>query len=147
MSGIYISAGVWETPEVFNSHPRFLDVLLYYLDGAFMEELIFRAPLAIVLGTSFFISGSLTKSLNFTLLAALILSVIFGLAHIPQDALNTGFKSFLWAAWPHLLLQGIGGLILSILFLKFGVLQQQIFRPLIMVVLIHVLHNIAMFYM
>lgn len=84
---------------------------------AFIEELLFRLPLAIPVKRNWS-AGSI-------LVVAAILSVLFGLAHGAD----------------HIFIQGVSGFIYSIVFLKCGGFQRKFFKAFLIVTATHFLFN------
>lgn len=101
--------------------PHFLLVLHLI---ALQEELVYRAlPVAIWWSAS---KSLKTYSLHLLFVAVLCSSVIFGYVHF-------GLKS--------ILLQGVGGLVLSIVYVKCGGFNGKVIKPLLVSTLVHSLYN------
>ncbi len=88
---------------------------------AYFEELIFRAPLALLV----LLTAERWK-LRVIFIVAVALSILFGLVH---------------GGIPNIFLQGIGGLLWSILFLKCGGYQKKFIKPLAVTTITHFLFN------
>jgi len=91
---------------------------LFLAARAFLEEVVFRLPLGF--------ARKLKLSARNTLALAILLSMIFGLAH--GKIIN-------------IFIQGVSGLIYSILFLKCGGYQGKIFKPLVTATATHAMFN------
>lgn len=88
--------------------------------GATLEELIFRIiPLALLL--------RFTRNRRIIIVSILALSVAFAFMH---------------GGWPTLLLQGIGGVLYSILFIKYADNGKRLLEACAVVVLIHIIFNL-----
>jgi membrane protease YdiL (CAAX protease family) len=101
-----------KVPILTLSFPFFL------LTAVFLEESLFRLPLAILIQRGWRIGK--------ILVSALILSILFGLYH---------------GSIHHIFVQGIGGFIYSILFLKCGGLQKNYQKALCTTTITHFLFN------
>lgn len=102
-----------------------LPILIFVL--ALMEEVFFRLPLAFVVRVSRYFS---VKSIGtaLALASAFFLSILFGLCH---------------GSVYHIFLQGVGGFIYSILFLKCGGYQGKYLKPLMASTAVHFLFNMS----
>lgn len=98
-------------------------ILIVSAKYVLLEELTFRFPLAIL--------AWLQYSLGSVLVFALVLSIFFGLAHGSPE---------------HILLQGVSGFFLSLLFLKCGGLQGRPFKALACAFSAHWLYNASLFF-
>lgn len=92
--------------------------LIFLVGAAFIEEMIFRFPLAILIKKGWSIAR--------VLVSALALSAIFGVLH---------------GGIHHIFFQGIGGLFYSILFLKCGGLQKHYFKAIMVTTITHFSFN------
>jgi len=100
----------------------FVALLLISLKYALFEELLFRFPLAILVWLQY--------SLGNLLVFALMFSILFGLAHGSPE---------------NILIQGVFGFMLSLLFLKCGGLQGRPFKALACTFAAHWLYNASVF--
>lgn len=98
--------------------------LLVILFMAFIEEVKFRLPLSVFVWLKLPTWG--------IMLVAILLSVLFGLLH------GNGYN---------IPLQGFGGLLYSILYLKCGGMQKKPGKAIIVTTLAHALHNTLMYFL
>ena len=99
--------------------PIFTFTFPFMLIGlAFFEEILFRFPLSLII--------EYDRSIAEVLTAALVLSVIFGVIH---------------GSVHHIFIQGVGGFIYSILFLKSGGLQKDYPKAVAVTTVIHFMFN------
>lgn len=98
--------------------------LVFTLGSAFLEERIFRLPLAIFIGKNI--------DLENILVIAVLLSVLFGLAHVNGTV-----------AGQRIFVQGVSGFILSVLFLKCG-MQGDYGKALMATTFTHFLYNVSL---
>jgi hypothetical protein len=91
--------------------------------GIVMEEVLFRLPLAFAVRYLRFVG---------VLLSVLVLSIAFAWVH---GNLSTG----------RLLLQGMGGIVLSVIFLKCGGLNGKVLKPLAVCVGYHITWDVLTF--
>lgn len=91
------------------------------LGAAFVEEIFFRfAPL--------FVAVEMELSAKKLFVVVLVISAVFGICH---------------GSAQHILFQGIGGVIFSVVFLKCGAMQGRYFKALIASAVSHFLFNVA----
>ena len=92
--------------------------------SAFIEELMFRAPLMLVVGSG--------RYPSLVAVAAIALSCAFGYVHFG------GISS--------IPVQGILGIMLSVMFLKFGGANRKLWKPLFCTTFAHLATNLAIFF-
>lgn len=128
---IYSFAALWVlphmgiiVPEVPGAEKFATDdvaLILAMTPYVLLEELMFRFPLVILVWLQY--------SLRSVLMFALIFSILFGLAHGSSE---------------HILIQGVDGFLLSLLFLKCGGLQGRPFKALACSFTAHWLYNASL---
>ena len=95
--------------------------LIYFLGGAALEEMLFRLPLAIFVRLRFSIANILVIAVG--------LSAFFGILH---------------GGTTHILVQGVNGFALSILFLKCGGCQGHEAKAFLTTTTVHFLFNMTL---
>lgn len=90
----------------------------YLLLAAYSEEFVFRLPLALLVKWEWSVKG--------ILIAASVLSVLFGLVH---------------GGIVNIFIQGVAGFAYCLLFLKAGGMQGKVVKPLVVTTLVHFSFN------